>query len=205
MQTLLTSLLTALAGAGQKPARARRSDLFADTEVTDQFGRRHRFRTDLVRDRAVIINTMFTVCRGSCPGTSETLQRLREPLGRVFGKRVTLLSLSIDPARDNPEVLRKYAGLYGAGEPAPPGQPEWHFLSAGEKETEVLRRSLGFYDLNARIDGDITRHAALLLFGNDRANRWSTSPSQIRDGLIWEPLRRVLGDTPAERFGIEEG
>jgi hypothetical protein len=73
------------------------------------------------------------------------------------------------------------------------------------QETEVLRRSLGFYDLNARIDGDISRHAALLLFGNDRANRWSTSPSQIRDGLIWEPLRRVLGDTPAERFGITEG
>jgi hypothetical protein len=73
------------------------------------------------------------------------------------------------------------------------------------QETEVLRRSLGFYDLNARIDGDISRHASLLLFGNDRANRWSTSPSQIRDGLIWEPLRRVLGDTPAERFGITEG
>jgi protein SCO1/2 len=205
MQTLLTSLLTTLAAAGQKPPRARRSDLFADTVVTDQFGQRHRFLTELIRDRAVVINTMFTVCRGSCPGTSETLQRLREPLGLLFGKRVTLLSLSIDPARDNPEVLQRYADLYGAGKAAGVGQPDWLFLSAGVQETEVLRRSLGFYDLNARIDGDISRHAALLLFGNDRANRWSTSPAQIRDGLIWEPLRRVLGDTPAERFGITEG
>jgi protein SCO1/2 len=205
MQTLLTSLLTTLAAAGQKPPRARRSDLFADTVVTDQFGQRHRFLTELIRDRAVVINTMFTVCRGSCPGTSETLQRLREPLGLLFGKRVTLLSLSIDPARDNPEVLQRYADLYGAGKAAGAGQPDWLFLSAGVQETEVLRRSLGFYDLNARIDGDISRHAALLLFGNDRANRWSTSPAQIRDGLIWEPLRRVLGDTPAERFGITEG
>jgi protein SCO1/2 len=121
MQTLLTSLLTTLAAAGQKPPRARRSDLFADTVVTDQFGQRHRFLTELIRDRAVVINTMFTVCRGSCPGTSETLQRLREPLGLLFGKRVTLLSLSIDPARDNPEVLQRYADLYGPGRDSPTG------------------------------------------------------------------------------------
>ena len=202
MHSILTALLNTLAGTDAAPPRARRSDLFADSVVTDQFGRRHRFLADLVRDRAVVINTMFTVCRGSCPGTSEALQRLREPLGRTFGSRVSILSLSIDPATDSPDVLRAYAADYGAGEPPRPGQPPWLFLSAGTTDTEALRRSLGFYDLDDRVDRDITRHAALLLFGNDRANRWSTSPSQIRDGLIWEPLRRVLGDTPEERFGI---
>jgi protein SCO1/2 len=203
MHPFLVALFSTLTDAA--PPRARRSDLFADTVVSDQFGRHHRFLSDLVRDRAVIINTMFTVCRGSCPGTSETLQRLREPLGRTFGSRVSLLSISIDPATDTPEVLRSYAADYGAGQPARPGQPEWLFLSSGTRETEALRRSLGFYDLDARVDRDITRHAALLLFGNDRANRWSTSPTQIRDGLIWEPLRRVLGNTPEERFGITHG
>jgi hypothetical protein len=61
---------------------------------------------------------------------------------------------------------------------------------------------LGFYDLDNKIDQDISRHASLLLFGNDVYDRWSTSPTQVRDGLIFEPLRRILGSTLEERFGI---
>ncbi|MCE2811728.1 MAG: SCO family protein [Planctomycetota bacterium] len=180
----------------------KRSDLFANLQVTDQFGSTYFFREDLIRGKAVIINTMFTVCRGSCPGTSETLQRLRQPLSKLFGKRVTLLSLSIDPAVDDTRALLDYADNYGAGKKADGKTCDWYFLNASINDTEELRRSLGFYDLDSKVDQDITRHASFLLFGNDQHDRWSTSPTQIRDGLIFEPLRRVLGTTNEERFGI---
>jgi protein SCO1/2 len=182
--------------------RPKRSDLFANVQVTDQFGSTYHFREDLVRGKAVIINTMFTVCRGSCPGTSETLQRLRQPLSKLLGKRVTLVSLSIDPAVDDTQALLDYADNYGAGKKADVKTCDWYFLHANINDTEELRRSLGFYDLDPKVDQDITRHASFLLFGNDQYDRWSTSPTQIRDGLIFEPLRRVLGSTHEERFGI---
>ncbi|MBU6385522.1 MAG: SCO family protein [Planctomycetes bacterium] len=182
--------------------KPKRSDLFANVEVTNQFGSTFRFREDLVRGKAVVINTMYTVCRGSCPGTSETIARLRQPLSKLLGKRVTILSLSIDPAVDTPRALLDYADNYGAGQAADSKTCDWYFLSASVPDTETLRRSLGFYDLDAKVDQDISRHASFLLFGNDNQDRWSTSPTNIRDGLIFEPLRRILGTSVHERFGL---
>ena len=184
------------------PRRPKRSDLFANVQVTNQFGDSFRFHEDLIQGKAVIINTMFTVCRGSCPGTSETLQRLRQPLSKLLSKRVTILSLTIDPLVDRTVELLNYADNYGAGKPADHKTCDWFFLNASIENTEILRRSLGFYDLDNKVDQDISRHASLLLFGNDVYDRWSTSPTQVRDGLIFEPLRRILGSTLEERFGI---
>lgn len=206
MTSILASLLDGLAkvAAPQTAPRARRSDLFANPPVFNQFGRKYRFKEDFIKDRAVVINTMFTVCRGTCPGTSATLQRLRAPLSKLFGKRATILSISIDPNNDTPAVLKEYANDYGAAKPAGEDACDWHFLTGTPEHIESLRRSLGFYDLDAKVDADITRHAAVLLFGNDQTDRWATSPSRIRDGLIWEPMRRILGTTPRERFGIRQ-
>lgn len=202
MISIFTSLLETLARIDAPAPRARRSDLFANVPVTNQFGEKFRFKEDFITDRAVVINTMFTICRGSCPGTSAKLQRMREPLSKLFGKRVSILSISIDPENDSPTALKEYADDYGASKPAAVTECDWHFLTSTPEHIETLRRSLGFYDLDAKVDADISRHAALLLFGNDKADRWATSPSQIRDGLIWEPLRRILGTTNQERFGI---
>lgn len=202
MFNFLTTLLESVAALDSRP-RQRRADLFADVPVTDQFGREHHFLTDLVRDRAVIINTMFTVCRGSCPGTSETLERMRLEMKKTFGDRISLISLSIDPVVDTPEALKSYADFYGAGKPADKGTPPWLFLTGTPENVEKLRRSLGFYDLDKKIDSDITRHASLLLFGNDRTDRWATSPASLRDGLLIEPFRRILGETSEERFGVK--
>lgn len=202
MISIFTSLLETLAKIDAPPPRARRSDLFADVPVTNQFGQKLQFKRDLLKDRAVVINTMFTICRSSCPGTSSTLQRLRVPLSKVFGKRVSIISITLDPKNDTVDALKEYADIYEAAKPAVGEECDWHFLTSTPEHIETLRRSLGFYDLNAAVDADISRHAALLLFGNDKTNRWSTSPAQIRDGLIWEPLRRILGTTTHERFGI---
>lgn len=205
MIQFLTSILETVAKLDAPPpipVRSRRSDLFADVPVIDQFGKTHRFRTDLVRGKAVIINTMFTVCRGSCPGTSETLERVRQTMQKTFGGRVTFISLTIDPTQDSQQAMLEYAGRYGAAKPAAENTPPWLFLTGTPENVETLRRSLGFYDLNKKIDSDITRHASLLLFGNDHTDRWATSPAGLRDGLLIEPLRRILGETTEERFGI---
>ena len=112
--------------------------------------------------------------------------------------------MTIDPRNDSLITLKDYASLYGAGKPASKDECDWFFLTSTEDHIDKLRRSLGFYDLDSKVDSDITRHAALLLFGNDKTDRWATSPSQIRDGLIFEPMRRILGTTTQERFNIQK-
>lgn len=186
------------------PPRAKRADLFANVVVTNQFGQQFRFLDELVRGRSAVINTTFTICRGTCSGTNALLKRLRAPLSQLFGKRASILTMTIDPVNDTREVLAEYAAQFKAMTPSAPDQCDWHFLTATPDDIEALRRSLGFYDLDRRVDADITRHAAMLLFGNDRTDRWSTSPTQLRDGLIFEPIRRTLGETTQERYGIRK-
>ena len=46
------------------PPRNRHSDRFPDIVLHDQNGDSHRFYSDLVKDRAVIINFMYISCTG---------------------------------------------------------------------------------------------------------------------------------------------
>jgi protein SCO1/2 len=181
----------------------KRSDSFVDVKVQNQFGDEFNFRSDLIQGRRLIISSMYTVCRGSCPTTNETLQRLRGPLTKLFGKKVTILSFTLDPVMDTVAALREYADSYGASTRSFGNQCDWYFLTSTPEKIESIRKSLGFFDLNQTIDSDLTRHASLYLIGNDDLNRWGTCPSNLRDGLVFEAFRRLLGDTPRERFGID--
>jgi protein SCO1/2 len=200
MIAILARYLAALGAPDPAPVR-RRSDHFADVPLVNHFGERLRFRGHFLDGRALIVNTMYTVCRGTCPGTSATLRGLRETLSPVFGDRLTILSITLTPADDTPAVLRRYASLYGAGRRRP-DLCDWQFVTGRPDDVDRLRRSLGFYDLNPRVDADVTQHAELLLFGNSTSDRWSALPASLRAPLLVESIRRVAGFTPEQKYGI---
>ena len=59
------------------------------------------------------------------------MQRL---LGDRVGKQIFFYSISIDPKRDTPEVLKAYAEKFGA---------EWTFLTGRPEEIKLLMKKLG--------------------------------------------------------------
>lgn len=65
-----------------------------------------------LRGRFVVVDFIFTSCTGPCPPMAEQMGRLQERLAGV--PDVTLLSISVDPRTDTPEVLRDYAASVGA-------------------------------------------------------------------------------------------
>jgi protein SCO1/2 len=203
MRRELATLLSGLfAQAPPDPPRLRITDSWPNVDLINQFGQELRFRDAfLADDRALIINPMYTTCRGSCPGTSATLEELRETLAPVFGRRLAFVSFSVDPVVDRPARLLSYAKLYGAGEAAG-DLPQWQFVTGTPEGIDALRRALGFFDLDPRVDRDPARHAATLLFGNSRTDRWSTLPSGLRTPLLVETIRRVAGTTFEQRYGI---
>jgi protein SCO1/2 len=148
-------------------------------------GRSMRFYDDLVKGRVVLINFMFTTCRRACPGTTANLKKVRRALGDHVGNDVVMLSISLDPEHDTPEVLHEYARLYGVG-------PGWYFLSGRREDVERLRRTLGAYDLNPEIDADRTRHAGLVVLGNEPMGRWSAVSGLARPRQIVEAVERVM-------------
>jgi protein SCO1/2 len=79
---------------------------------------------------------------------------------------------------------------------------DWQFLTGTKADTDRLRRSLGFYDLDPAVDSDITQHDSLLLFGNSTTDRWAVLPAALRLPLLIEAVRRVAGFTFEQRYGI---
>lgn len=175
---------------------------YPNVPLTNHRGEQLRFRDTFIDGRALVISAIYTQCRGSCPGTSFAMERLRDTLGPVFGERLTFVSFTIDPIADTTEVLGRYAASFGVEGPPAKGRPDWQFLGGAPDAIDALRRGLGFYDLNPRVDRDKTRHAALLLFGNSTSDRWASLPSNLRDGLLVETIRRIAGFNWRQRYGI---
>ena len=90
---------------------------------------------------------IFTHCTDFCPRVTQEMARLRDSLRAqgLLGRRVRLVSFSVDPARDTPEALRTYAATFGAS-PA----SEWAFLT-GTPPQRVLRMIEEGFHLTARL------------------------------------------------------
>jgi len=71
-------------------------------------------------DRVAVVSFIFTRCKLSCPRITSIMKSLQD---RLAGADVQLVSLSVDPEHDTPEVLRDYADRFGAD---PAG---WWFLT----------------------------------------------------------------------------
>lgn len=183
---------------------SRRSDSFPDVELIDQYGRTHLFRTDLVQDKIVCIVFFYTECTGSCPGTIQTVLNLRNTLKNEFPQQhVQFLAISLDPQGDTPEKLEAYATSRGIT--CEDGLADWLFCTGSDDNIELIRRSLGLYDLDPEVDADRSQHAALIAFGNDCSDRWTAQPSGLRHDDLMETFLRIVGTSERQRFATRIG
>lgn len=87
--------------------------------------------------RPLILNFIYTTCTTICPLTSQTFFELQNKLG---GQRdsVHMVSISIDPEQDTPEVLTKYALKFGAGS-------QWQFYTGTLESSIAAQRAFDVY------------------------------------------------------------
>ena len=124
-----------------------------DIAVRDQTGKRLKFYTDLVKDRTVAINFIFTTCTTICPSLTATFRRVQEELA-ARAPDVQLISISVDPITDTPERLRDFATRFKAG-------PGWTFVTGDKADIDLLLLGLGAAAANA------SDHTPTILVSND--------------------------------------
>ncbi|MFM9066429.1 MAG: hypothetical protein ACKOUR_03700, partial [Planctomycetota bacterium] len=66
------------------------------------------------------------------------------------------------------------------------------FLTGRPSDIEKVRQGLGLTDPDPQVDRDRSQHAALLTFGNDRTNRWSTVPVEVPEKRMIQVIVRNL-------------
>jgi cytochrome oxidase Cu insertion factor (SCO1/SenC/PrrC family) len=134
---------------------------FTDLPLIDQHGKARRFYSDVLRGRTVLIDFIYTNCENSCPMTTAMLNTVRGTLGERFGNEVIFISMSVDPKRDTPEEMRKFAEKLKANVPG------WFFLTGTPENIERIVSKLGQYT------ADPTQHSMLMLAGNVPAKHWT--------------------------------
>jgi len=83
----------------------RARNYFTDTELTTHEGNKVRFYSDVLDERIVMINVIYTNCKGSCPLLTQKLSQVSRELGELYGKSIHFVSITNDAERDTPEAL----------------------------------------------------------------------------------------------------
>lgn len=88
-----------------------------------------------LRGKVVAVTFIYTWCPDVCPMLTDKMARVQDELGSDFGSKVAFVSITIDPERDTPDVLKEYAEAFDAN------LAGWSFLT-GEPAAvhEVARR-----------------------------------------------------------------
>ncbi len=142
------------------------AEWFPNVPLVTHEGKSVRFFDDLIKDKAVVINFIYTSCPDACPLETAKLREVQTILGDRVGKDTFFYSITIDPARDTPEMLKEYAKKYQAG-------PGWLFLTGKESDIILLRKKLGLYI--DEIQDQSSDHNLSLVIGNQAMGRWKKS------------------------------
>jgi protein SCO1/2 len=140
------------------------ADYFPNIPLVTHEGKSVRFFDDLIKGKVVAINFIFTNCPDVCPLETAMLREVQEILGDRVGRDVFMYSITIDPERDTPEVLRKYAEKFEVG-------PGWLFLTGKKGDITLLRRKLGLYS-DEKGGDKLEAHSVSGIMGNQSTGRW---------------------------------
>ena len=105
--------------------------------LTTQEGERLALRD--LGGKVVLLTFIYTSCTDTCPLLTGKLAGVRDNLGADFGSNVHFLSVTTDPERDTPDVLREYGGRFRAD---PAG---WAFLTGTPAEVAEVTGAYGIF------------------------------------------------------------
>jgi protein SCO1/2 len=140
-------------------AESTRVDLL-DHVLLDQHGKEVKFVSDVIGDRIVVMDFVYTTCTTVCPVISAVFGQVQNKLGDRLGDDVVLVSVSVDPIRDTPQRLKAYSKIHKA-------QPGWIWLTGNKRTMDEVLDGLGAYSPN------FEDHAAMVLIGDGKDGQWS--------------------------------
>jgi protein SCO1/2 len=131
-----------------------------DALLTDQDGRARRLLSEVMEDKIIVANFVYTNCSTICPVTSTLFAQTQEQLGELLDSRVRLISLSVDPARDTPARLKTYAETHGA-------KPGWIWLTGSAPAVTATLKGFGTYTASFQ------DHPVVIMIGDTRSGQWT--------------------------------
>jgi protein SCO1/2 len=149
-----------------------------DVQILDQDGKQRHFYRDLIRNKIVVINFIFTSCEALCPIQAKTFAKIQSALDEHQAKNLQLISISIDPQKDSPESLKVWAKQFGA-------KDGWTLVTGGKSAIDKLLEVMTGDPSGKR------EHSSVMIIGNAQTNRWSRTYSFAPPERVFEILETL--------------
>jgi cytochrome oxidase Cu insertion factor (SCO1/SenC/PrrC family) len=162
-----TSYSYALIKAGPLPRAA------PDISFADQFGDSRHLAS--LRGRHVLLHAFYGTCLTICPIVIEEVRQLYSDLPVEQRNKLTILSISVDAARDTTERLRELWRETGASE-------GWIMAQPLNESIDRVAREFGIW-IFAKSDGTINHTADLFLIDPDGSIVRVFSPQPNNDSI----------------------
>jgi protein SCO1 len=168
------------------------ADYFPNVSLVTQDGQTVMFYDDLLKGKAVAMNLIYTHCKDECPLETARLVQVQKLLGDRVGKDIFFYSISIDPERDTPEVLKAYAEKFQVG-------PGWLFLTGKKADISLVAKKLGLSSLTDAFNPD--GHVASLMLGNEASGQWMRQSAVDNPRFLAIAIDRFLGGEKSRQPG----
>jgi protein SCO1/2 len=154
---------------------------FPNVVLTNQDNKKLRFYDDLLKGKIVVIQFMFSNCERLCPMVTPNLVKVQKELEKQWPKKVHIVSITVDPDHDTPQVLKAYAEKFHV-------QPGWQFLTGRRADIDHIRRELGlYYPEDTQFE-----HMNMITIGREPTGQWITMRALNRPDVIAYTVRRLI-------------
>ncbi|BCX67319.1 SCO family protein [Pseudomonas izuensis] len=157
---------------------------FADVALVDQNGKTVRLEKDLVQNKIVVMSFIYTSCTTVCPVVSSIMGKVQKQLGARVGTEVQLVSISIDPQRDDAKRLNDYARTFQNG-------PGWSWLTGSPQSVNETLKGLGSFS------GDFKNHQPLILVGDGNSRHWTRYYGFTDPAVLSREVEKLSGERNA--------
>jgi protein SCO1/2 len=152
-----------------------------DFSLMDADGRPVGFRN--LRGQVVVLHFIYTNCPDVCPLHTDRIAEIQKMVnGTPMRERVRFVTITSDPKRDTPEVMRAYGGAHGL-DPV-----NWMFLTSGADRPTATRELVRHFGHKfTEVDGGYQVHS-VVTHVIDREGRWRAN----FHGLKFRPINLVV-------------
>jgi len=127
--------------------------------LINQDGEQLKLDRLLASDKIIMLNFIFASCATVCPVLTAGFANFQDKLDPAT-QQVQLVSVTIDPEHDTPEVLREYSQRFGA-------DPGWEFLTGSRSDINAVMRAFDAFVANKM------NHRPLTFVHKPGADEWT--------------------------------
>jgi protein SCO1/2 len=143
-----------------------------------------------LRGSVLLVGFVFTTCSGSCPATTHRMSAIQKDLAEqklLAEGKVRLISITLDPARDTPDVLQRYMKLYDAD------AATWTFLTGAKADVMKTVADWGMW-VKPLPNGQLDHPSRVFLVDQQGTIREVYNLDFLKSEWVIDDVRLLLGE-----------